>query len=112
MILGGTHFDHLGEYDDVVAEDCKICRKQNKPIYLVEQGYFKLFGMALFPLSKKYFKTCSSCKVKLKVRTTDSNFRSVKAATPGGFKLKYVWGWIILIPIVIGVAIFLQSIKP
>ncbi len=111
MIYWGTNFDLVGEYDNVVAENCKICSENSKPVYKVEQAYFLLYGLPLFPTGKKYYKTCPKCSTRLKVKSSDSNLRSVKLALPGKFKFKYVWGWMILLPIAIGIASIILKFK-
>jgi zinc-ribbon family len=111
MIYWGTAVDLIGEHSDVAAEKCKICSEHSKPVYKVEQNYFKLYGLPIFPTKKMYYKTCSACSTKLKAKSTDSNMRSVKAALPGNLKLKYVWGWIILVPIILGIVYLLSSIR-
>ena len=99
MISWGTKYDFVGEFYAVQEEVCKICSEKSQPIYIVEQAYFKLYGLSLFPTNKLYYKKCGSCKSKLKVKATDFNLPMVKNALPGKLKFKYIWGWMVLIPI-------------
>lgn len=103
MISWGTKYDSIGTYEDAMEESCSICSNKDRPIFKVEQGYFTLYGMALFPTSKKYFKICTSCDTRLKVRASDPNLPSIQRAVPGRLKLKYIWGWLILLPIISGI---------
>ena len=111
MISWGTRYDPIGEYVSLVSEDCRICSDKNKPVYKAEQAYFKLYGMGIFPLGKTYYKTCTACNTRLKTKLTDKNLREVKNALPGQFKFKYVWGWIILAPIIFGAIYLFMSIQ-
>ena len=97
MISWGTSYDFIGEYSSVSPEECKICSDQNKPVYKGEQAYFKLYGMGIFPTGKSYFKTCTSCNTRLKVKSNDINLSSVKNALPGKNKFKYFAGWVVII---------------
>lgn len=96
MIYWGMQYDLIGEYNQVAKENCKICSELITPLYKAEQGYFKLYGMGLFPIGKKYYKTCLACKAQLKVRDSDINLPSVKNALPGENKFKYFAGWIVI----------------
>lgn len=96
MISWETQYDVIGEYNQVAKEHCAICSELITPVYKAEQGYFKLYGMGFFPVSKVYYKTCPACKSRLKVRNTDINLQSVQHALPGKSKLKYFSGWIAL----------------
>jgi hypothetical protein len=110
MIYWATNYDRIGGYDDLPAVECGICSKKNKVIYSVEQGYFTLYGMALCPTKKQYYKTCPDCSARLKVRKSDSNLNSVREAVPGRLKFKYIWGWLILAPIFVLLALLIQFI--
>ena len=96
MIYWGTQYDIIGEYNQVAKEECKICSELITPAYKVEQGYFKLYGMGLFPVSKTYYKICPACSTRLKAKNTDINLQSVKKALPGKNKFKYFAGWIVI----------------
>ena len=111
MISWATKYDSIGEYSDVVPETCKICSEKTKPVYKVEQAYFKLYGLALFPTKKLYFKTCPACNTRLKVKATDTNLNTVKRYVTGKIKFKYVWGWLILLPIILLALFLIASIK-
>jgi hypothetical protein len=111
MIFWGTNYDRIGGYDDVPAEECAICSKSNQSIYLVDQGYFNLYGMPLFPTKKNYYKTCPDCGARLKVKKSDPILWTLKEVVPGRFKFKYVWGWLIIAPIVVSIALLLVSLS-
>ena len=96
MISWGTSYDFIGEYSNVPPEECKICSDKNKPVYKLEQAYFKLYGMGIFPTKKFYYKTCVSCNTRLKVKNNDINLNSVKNALPSKNKFKYFAGWIVI----------------
>jgi hypothetical protein len=107
MISWGTKYDHVGELNDFAPEKCQICNETNASIYRVEQGYFSLYGLSLFPTSRKYFKICPSCKSRLKVRSTDENLGYLKRNINVGLKFKYIWGWLVVGPILAGIIFFL-----
>lgn len=111
MISWGTKFDAVGEYNNVLEEECKICSERSKPIYKLEQGYFNLYGLSLFPSGKTIYKTCQNCNTRLKAKKNDNNLDAVTRALPGKLKFKYVWGWIILLPILIGITLLVLEIK-
>ncbi|PCJ27920.1 MAG: hypothetical protein COA97_03025 [Flavobacteriales bacterium] len=110
MIIWGTRYDLIGEFNNVPLEKCKVCLDINKPIYKAEQAYFRLYGMSLFPTFKLYFKSCTACSVKLKVKSIDINLHTVKNALSGSLKFKYIWGWLILLPIIAGTLYLFLSI--
>jgi hypothetical protein len=111
MISWGTKYDYIGEFSNVQEEECKVCSAKIKSVYTCEQGVFTLYGLPLAPTSKKYFRNCPSCKAKLKAKRSDSNYALVTQQLQGGFKFKYVWGWIVLIPIIIGIIRFFMWVK-
>ena len=111
MISWSSKIDTLGYYDDVLIEECRICSKKTKPVYKVEQAYFKLYGLALFPTKRAYYKTCGECKTQLKAKSTDSNLNDVKRHFPNKMKFTYIWGWIILLPIIIGIFYLFSQLK-
>ncbi|MDG1330808.1 MAG: zinc-ribbon domain-containing protein [Crocinitomicaceae bacterium] len=111
MISWGTKYDPIGELNDFPPEKCQICNESNRATYKVEQGYFSLYGLSLFPSSKKYYKICPDCKTRLKIRSNDPNLTDVKRKIKGGVKFKYVWGWLILGPVLVGIVMFLMWAK-
>ena len=111
MISWGTKFDDVGSYTSLLDESCLICSAKSKPIYKVEQSYFNLYGLSILPTGRKIYKTCSACNTRLKAKETDSNIRLVKECVPKKIKFKYVWGWIVLLPIIIGIAFLINAIK-
>ena len=111
MISWGTKYDPIGELNDFVPEKCQICNEKSPAIYKVEQGYFNLYGLSLFPSSKKYYKICPKCKTRLKVKSTDANLNTVKRKIKGQIKFKYIWGWLIFAPILIGIVLFVLWAK-
>lgn len=96
MISWGTQYDDIGEYNQVAKENCAICSELVTPTYKAEQGYFKLYGMGLFPVGKTYYKICPACSTRLKAKNTDINLQSVKNALPSQPKFKYYAGWIVI----------------
>ncbi|MCB0476834.1 MAG: zinc-ribbon domain-containing protein [Crocinitomicaceae bacterium] len=101
----------MAEVESVSEEECKICSKKTKAIYSFDQGYFLLYGLPLFPSSKKYYITCPECDAQLKAKSSDANFRKAKSQMNGKFKFKYVWGWLILGPILFGLIYLIASVK-
>lgn len=101
MISWGTRYDLVGEFSEVQPEVCKICTEHSSPVYIADRSYFTLYGLPLFPTGKLYYKSCSECSVKLKVKQTDLNLPSVKRALPGSIKFQYIWGWLVVIPILL-----------
>lgn len=112
MISWSTSFDRISEVESAAEEECKICSKKTKAIYSFDQGYFRLYGLPLFPSKKKYYITCPECDAQLKARSSDANFRRAKAQMASKLKLKYVWGWFILGPILFGLIYLIISFKP
>jgi len=111
MINWATKYDYLGNYNRVPEEPCTVCSKKITPEYSAEQSYFTLYGLPLFALGVKYFKVCDACSAKLKARASDGNLREVKRVIPGKIKLKYVWGWIVLLPAIAGIILLILEIK-
>lgn len=111
MISWGTKYDVIGEFDNVLEEECKICSERSKPLYKVEQAYFNLYGLSLFPTGKKMYKTCKHCSTRLKANKNDSNYDVVLRALPSKVKFKYIWGWLVLLPILIGITYLILQIK-
>ncbi len=114
MISWGTKYDRISEVESASEAECKICSKKTKAIYSFDQGYFLLYGLPLFPSSKKYYITCPECDAHLKAKNSDANFKRAKQQMQSKFKFKYVWGWIIFAPILVGIGYFfywVQSIK-
>jgi len=99
MIYWGTKYDPVGELNQFTPEKCVVCNETNALIYRVEQAYFSLYGLSLFPTSKRYYKICPSCKTRLKIRSTDQNLSYLKRNVETALKFKYIWGWLILGPI-------------
>lgn len=111
FISWGTKYDSIGELNEFLPEKCQICNETKPAIYRVEQGYFNLYGLPLFPTSKKFYKICPQCKTRLNVRSTDTNFDTLKRKVKTGIKFKYIWGWLILGPILIGLVYFVLWVK-
>ncbi len=111
MISWSSKIDIVGYSDNFLKEDCRICSVNAKPFYKVEQSYFALYGLPLFPTKRIVYKTCNSCNAQLKVKSTDSNLHSLSNEIPFKLKFKYVWGWIILTPILVGIISFVFWIK-
>ncbi len=111
MISWSSKIDIIGYYDNVLAEECRICTKKSKPVYKVEQAYFKLYGLALFPTKRTYYKTCGECNTQLKAKSNDSNLDVVKRHFPSQIKFKYVWGWLVLLPIVAFIFYLITLVK-
>lgn len=111
MISWGTNYDVIGEYSTNQAETCKICSNSSTQNYKVERGYFTLYGLALFPTSKKYYKTCTSCKTRLKVKSNDSIINTLNREIASPLKFKYIWGWLILGPIIAGILYLIITFK-
>ena len=111
MISWGTKYIRLAEVESEAEAVYKICSKNTKAIYSFDQGLFTLCGLPLFPSSKKYNITCPECDAQLKAKFSDANFKRAKQQMESKFKFKYVWGWIILLPILIGIAYFFYWVK-
>lgn len=111
MISWSSKIDILGYSDNFLKEDCRVCSVNAKPFYKVAQSYFTLYGLPLFPTKRTVYKTCNSCNAQLKVKSTDSNLHVLIREIPSKLKFKYVWGWIILFPILVGIISFILWIK-
>lgn len=111
MISWSSKIDTVGYSDNFLKEDCRICSFNAKPFYKMEQSYFTLYGLPLFPTKRIAYKTCSNCNSRLKVKSTDSNLHTFNNEIPFKLKFKYVWGWIILFPIIIGIAYLFSQLK-
>ncbi|MES2587817.1 MAG: hypothetical protein V4622_02485 [Bacteroidota bacterium] len=117
MISWATKIDFIGKLDDTLVETCKVCGQENKPIYNVEQVYFLLYWLPIFPTNRLIYKICPSCSFKSKLRNkqsnliddnSNSNLANINFHFPKKNKLKYFWGWIVyaLIFALIGLFIF------
>lgn len=111
MISWSSKIDNIGYSDNFLSEDCRICKVKSKPFYKIEQHYFTLYGLPLFPTKRVAYKTCTSCNSKLKVKSTDSNLQTLNNEIPSKLKFKYVWGWIILAPILFGIMFLIFQLK-
>lgn len=111
MISWSSKVDIIGYCDNFLKEDCRICSNSAKPLYKVEQSYFKLYGLPLFPTKRTVYKTCDSCKTQLKSKATDSNLDTVNRNLPKTIKFKYVWGWLIVVPIIAGIYYLFSQFK-
>lgn len=111
MISWGTNYDSVGEYSSNREEVCKICSKNANQIFKGERGYFRLYGLSLFPTSMTFYKTCSSCKTRLKVKSNDDINNTLKREIISPIKFKYFWGWLILVPILAGILYLITSLK-
>ena len=111
MISWGTKYDPIGEFDDVISEQCKICGEKSKPVYKLEQAYFKLYGLPILRTKKLVYKTCSLCNTRLKAKTNDGNLDSVYRALPVKLKFKYIWGWFVFLPLIIGATYLIITIN-
>lgn len=111
MISWSTKIDVIGYSDNFLSEDCRICSVNSKPLYKVEQSYFSLYGLSLFPTKRTVYKTCNNCKTQLKVKQTDSNLNTINIQIPSKTKFKYIWGWIILAPIILEIIFLILQIK-
>lgn len=109
MVSWSTKIDIIGYYDNILAEECRICSKKSKPVYKVEQAYFKFYGLSLFPTKRTYYKTCGNCNTQLKAKSTDTNVHTVSQYFPKKVKFKYIWGWLILSPIIIGIVYLIRG---
>lgn len=111
MISWSTNYDAVGTYSSNREESCKICSDSAMQIYKSERGYFRLYGLSLFPTSLTFYKTCSSCSTRLKVKSTDPINNTLKREIISPLKFKYVWGWLILGPVIAGVLYLITSLK-
>lgn len=111
MISWGTNYDEIGEYTSGKKEVCKICTNSSIQNYKVERGYFNLYGLSLFPTSKKFYKNCSSCNTRLKVKSNDDILNTLNRIIASPLKLKYIWGWLVLGPIIVGILYLFLTFK-
>jgi len=111
MISWGTRYDNIGNYLHTTEEECKICSKSSKHNYIGEQAQFTFFGMPLAPTGKTYYKICPQCRTRLKVKHGDKTKPYVEDALQGKPKLKYFWGWFIVLPIVVSLVLFFMNIN-
>lgn len=111
MISWGTNYDEIGLYSTGQNEVCKICANSSIQNYKVERGYFKLYGLALLPTGKKYYKTCSNCNTRLKVKSNDDIINILNREIASPLKLKYIWGWLVLGPIIVGILYLFLTFK-
>jgi len=99
MIYWSTKYDLQGECKGILPEECKICSDKNMHLYKKERAYFLLYGLALMPMSSSLYKICSSCNTKLKLQSSDKQLQYVHDTIPFKNKVKYYWGWIIILVI-------------
>jgi len=111
MIFWSSKTEIVGYYDEFAPEDCRICGLHTAPLYKVEQSYFALYGLPIFPTARTAYKTCSGCASQLKVKKNDPNNAKLSEVLPFKIKFKYVWGWLVFIAIGLGIAYLLNSVK-
>lgn len=99
MLYWSKKNDALGECESVTSEQCIVCSEKNKPLCKMERFYFLLYGLPLAPLSVNIYKICFCCNHKLKLRNNDPNYSMIVGTISAPQKLKYYWGWFILIPV-------------
>lgn len=118
MISWATKIDPLADITDPVSSTCKVCSASGQARYLVEQNYFLLYGLPLFPTKRVIFRICPSCSVKSKLRPGNSRvlddyasnkIAELNTAYPPKMKFKYFWGAFVLAFIVSMIAWFLIS---
>lgn len=96
MISWGNNNVVIGEYTDTMESACDVCAAKEKRPYYCEQSYFVLYGLPLAPTKKTYYKSCSHCKARLKLRSTDPMLVTLQREIPAGFNLRYWWGWLVI----------------
>ena len=110
MISWGNNHVVIGEYINAIEDACDVCAAKEKRLYYCEQSYFVLYGMPLAPTKKTYYKSCSHCKARLKLRSTDAMLPAVQRAMPVGFNLRYWWGWLVIAAVAVALWQLVESL--
>lgn len=112
MISWATKVDFLGTFEDCPEEVCSVCGKSGKPVYHVQQNYFKLYGLPIFPTAKVISKSCNLCRFQTKAKQTDGNLPTIMEVFPFKHKFKYYWGIIVFVLLIGLVSWFFVSVIP
>lgn len=111
MLSWGSKKALIGEFINPTEDNCAVCNAKEKRCYFGEQSYFVLCGLPLFPTGKTYYRSCSQCNSRLKLRATDPMQETVSRAIPGGFSMRYWWGWAVVVVLLIAIALLVQTIQ-
>ncbi len=119
FINWATKADFIGEHADRESSACKVCSAEQKAIYQVEQNYFLLYWLPLFPTKRVVYRICSSCSFKSKLRAGGSRLLDDHSADkltelnsyfPKKYKFKYFWGILVFALIAALIAWFVLSV--
>jgi len=110
MISWGTRNYQFGEYRDTITDTCPICSKQEYPTYTGVQSVFVLYGMSMFPSGVTYYRVCSNCDARLKVKARDLNLPKIQREMPRKMSFSYFWGWLVVLPVLYGIYYFFTEV--
>lgn len=118
MISWATKTDPVADLADTELSACKVCSASGHARYLVEQNYFLLYGLPLFPAQRVTSRICPFCSFKSKLRRGSSHLlddhagnkmAEINSAYPKKMKFKYIWGNLVLLIILGLIAWFVLS---
>lgn len=101
-----------GFYDKKVVNTCRVCGKETEKEYQLVQPKFSMFGLTLFPLSRKVYWICKGCYVTKELKSGASisldNFeQDIKEELLISFKSQYhirnYWGSIVILCLILSV---------